>query len=168
VSDLYTLQKSVWRDSDFDVMGWHDASIHAVALSQDAFEILLDIDYIFRWVQPEFGRTDFSFWVAPCTMVFRNVYDIRLEADSGSVRPILTVGDLLRSDSRRPKNADHIGCETEWRWVFDCFNGEVSFWSVGFELYVRMAPLLTSAQVLTLDERGGYSFAQTAVEVPRP
>src|SRR5690348_9572503 len=51
------LEKAVWTDGDFDTMGWHDASVHAIAFheeehgAQDA--LLLDLDYIVRWLDPE-------------------------------------------------------------------------------------------------------------------
>jgi hypothetical protein len=48
----YTIQKPVWTEADFEQMGWHDVHIHAVAFRPEIFELWLDIDYIFGWVDP--------------------------------------------------------------------------------------------------------------------
>ena len=157
MSAAYELEKWVWDDGDFDRMGWHDATIHAIAFGATDFELSLDVDYIFAWVKPAEGEKNFRFWVAPCTLVFQNVYDVRLEA-MGCGGPLIEVNELRRDDPRRPKNAEFIGCELEWQWTFDGHHGELGFRSVGFTLYVRRAPVLLDAQVLDLAERGGYSF----------
>ena len=46
------LEKAVWTDGDFDRMGWHDARVHAIAFHEDEdnAELLLDLDYIVRWI----------------------------------------------------------------------------------------------------------------------
>jgi hypothetical protein len=51
--EMYELEKWVWSHHDFDVMGWHDATVHAFALVPEQFELLLDIDYIVKWEEPE-------------------------------------------------------------------------------------------------------------------
>ena len=48
----YKLEKWIWTEADFDVMGWHDSQIHATAFFPEDFELVLDIDYIFDWVHP--------------------------------------------------------------------------------------------------------------------
>jgi hypothetical protein len=30
-----TLEKAVWTHGDFDMMGWHDATVHAIAFHED-------------------------------------------------------------------------------------------------------------------------------------
>jgi hypothetical protein len=157
MSDEYELEKWVWDDNDFERMGWHDATIHAVAFGPVQFELSLDIDYIFKWVHPAEGEEFFQFWVAPCTMVFQNAYELGFEAESYG-DPLLSVADLHRVDARTPKNATYIGKEREWRWTFECHHGQLSFWAVGFKQYVRKVPILRRLQVLEIGERGGYSF----------
>ena len=51
-SKIYQLEKSVWTDHDFEDMGWHDCKLFAISFG-DNFQLLLDIDYIFKWVQTE-------------------------------------------------------------------------------------------------------------------
>ena len=71
----YELEKEVWSEKNFSSMGWHDASIWSMVCSSEKFEYLLDLDYIFKWVDPKEGETSFEFWVAPVTMVFENAFD---------------------------------------------------------------------------------------------
>jgi hypothetical protein len=84
------LSKSFWSDADFEQMGWHDATIHGLYIQQtDAVlpRLLLDLDYIVRWVQPLPPEKHFNFWVSPATLVFEDVWD--LEGDLGFKAPQL-------------------------------------------------------------------------------
>jgi hypothetical protein len=76
------IEKPVWTEADFEQMGWHDVHVHAVAFRPQIFELWLDMDYIFRWVDPHDGETHYSFWVAPATLVFENVYDLKFDIES--------------------------------------------------------------------------------------
>jgi hypothetical protein len=162
----YKLEKLVWDDRDFDQMGWHDATIYGFAFGPGEFELSLDIDYIFEWVRPPQGEEFFRFWVAPCTLVFQNVYDLHVEAELYSV-PAFEIDSISRHDPRTPKNSEFIARYLEWRWTLDCHHGEVSFRSVGFKQYVRKAPVFTQAQSPDFSERGGFSFERAYDDVPR-
>jgi hypothetical protein len=155
MSDSYELDKWTWTETDFSRMGWHDCHIHAIAFVPDQFEFVLDIDYIFQWVNPQPGEACFKFWVAPATLVFENVCNIvfDLKTDGG-----VEVESLIREAPQRPHNAEHIGRELEWRWIFECQEGSISFQSVGYKQYVRAMPQLTQHQILTLETRGGITF----------
>src|SRR4051812_26329180 len=78
----FTLGKPVWTEADFEQMGWHDVHIHAVAFRPEIFELWLDIDYLFTWVDPQGAETHYSFWVAPATLVFTNVHSLRFDLES--------------------------------------------------------------------------------------
>jgi len=151
------IEKLVWDDGDFEQMSWHDATIYGIAFGPNEFELSLDIDYIFKWAHPLEGEEFFRFLVAPCTLVFQNVYDLRLDAAPYG-GPMLEIDNISRSDPQKPKNAKFIGRDLEWQWTLECHHGEISFRSVGFSQYVRKAPLLTQAQSLDFSERGGFSF----------
>jgi hypothetical protein len=160
MSSDYTLEKTVWDDGDFDRMGWHDATIHGIAFGPGDFELCLDIDYIFRWVHPRADEEHFRFWVSPCTIVFANAHDVQLQADPYG-GPLLSIDEITREDPRRPKNAEFVGRDTEWRWTLGCHYGEISFRAVGFTQYVRRAPRLAPYQTLELEARGGYGFGRS-------
>ena len=144
----YRLEKEVWTEVDFDQMGWHDSEIHAIAFLPDIFEFVLDIDYIFAWVHPVDDDEYFKFWVAPCTAVFGNCHDLRLDVSSSGG---LTVQDIGRSEPISPRNAEYIGRDKEWRWTIDCNEGEISFSAAFLKQYVRKAPRLVRQQRLTAD-----------------
>jgi hypothetical protein len=73
----YTLDKPIWTNADFEIMGWHDATVWAMAVVSDDFELIFDIDYILRWIDPVPPDPSFSFWVSPATLVFEGVQTLR-------------------------------------------------------------------------------------------
>lgn len=42
----YDLEKEVWSEANFKVMGWHDASLWSMVSNAEQFEYLFDLDYI--------------------------------------------------------------------------------------------------------------------------
>src|SRR5690242_20793394 len=74
----YNLEKNIWTENDFEQMGWHDAIIYKIAFGNN---LLLDIDYIFQWNQPEIEGLGFTFWIAPATLCFRNVKNLKFDID---------------------------------------------------------------------------------------
>jgi len=156
-------EKYVWDASDFETMGWHDATIYAVAFESEQFEVSLDIDYIFEWVHPSGSESFFRFWVSPCTVVFQNVYDFALDGPwPGSA---FQIDEVRRDRARSPRNAKVIIADTEWQWTITCHHGEISFWSTGFLQHVRRAPTLNEAQGLDLADRGGISFVRGRTDI---
>ena len=154
-TDTFALEKAIWTDADFDVMGWHDVHIHGMAFHAEKYELLLDIDYIYAWVDPEPPEKHFTFWMAPCTMIFSNVHSFTASVESGLG---LEISELSREDAGRPRNADYIAKEKEWKWLFDCQEGDLSFLSVGFQQFTRRPPVRAKSQVFGWDERGGVTF----------
>lgn len=151
----YILEKDLWTENDYDQMGWHDATIHAVAFFPDVFEIAFDIDYIFEWIDPKPDETYFSFWVAPATLVFENVNDASIDLE---LYDSVQLQNIDRGESRRPRNAEYVDRDQEWEWVLDSNVGEIRIWSIGYKMYIRQRPVLTGGQVLSDDLRGGLSF----------
>lgn len=153
--DHFKAEKSVWTEADFEAMGWHDATIHAIALPKETFELVLDIDYILKWVDPTEGQTHYRFWVSPATLVFWNLHSLVVNLEPHHE---VTIHTIERTDPTRPKNADHIGRDTEWRWAIECHQGEITFRSCGYWQHLRAAPRLGNSQSMTAKERGGCSF----------
>jgi hypothetical protein len=149
-------EKWIWTEADFEEMGWHDATIHAIAFRPESYELLLDIDYIFRWIQPPEGESYFTFWVAPATIVFRNVYETCFDLE-----PLhgCSISDLIREEPGKPRNAEAIGRDTDWHWLIDCPKGSISFRAIGFEQFIRRAPVLSRQQHISEQDRGGFSFS---------
>lgn len=159
--DTYHLEKPIWTEQDFDQMGWHDSHIHAISFGE-GFQFKLDIDYIFEWVHPKVNETYFNFWIAPCTLVFENVWDLRLDILISSDIE-LEIDDLRRENAREARNAAYIEKKTEYDWTIETHQGDITFKSVGYIQYVRMRPVLTSSQVLLSEVRGGISFSKESV-----
>jgi hypothetical protein len=153
--EIYTLEKSVWTHEDFESMGWHDVTIHAITFCPKAYEFVLDVDYIFAWVHPEPPSPGFSFWVSPATLVFQNVINFKAQIED----PMgLQIMDINRKEPRPPKNADHIPQKIEWTWTIELLQGDIEFSSVGFRQYTRRKPVRIPAQQFSTDERGPVSF----------
>lgn len=154
MSENYSLDKSVWTDADFERMSWHDATLWGMAFQLKDHEFVLDIDYIVKWESsPDDGF--YRLWIAPATVVFQNVYDLRLDV---ALDFDVVIQDLLRADPRVPRNATFIARNTEWEWTIDFGAGSISFRAVGFKQYFRRQPVMNNAQFLPLHERGGVSF----------
>jgi hypothetical protein len=152
------LEKAVWTDGDFDTMGWHDARVHAIAFHEDEHnaELLLDLDYIVRWTDPEPPAEYFSFRVAPATLVFGNVWDLDGELGAAWTRTLLQIENIHRHD---PENDRQRGSGLQ-PWVIEWSQGhELTLLASGFRQHFRRRPA-HAGQWLELDERGGISFDQ--------
>ena len=85
-SDTFTLEKAIWTETDFENMGWHDANIYALSFEKEESswtgDLLLDIDYIFKWVHSNPPGGSFKFWVAPCTLIFKDAFKLAINLDT--------------------------------------------------------------------------------------
>lgn len=150
----YRLEKAIWTDADLDVLGWHDVTLWSMVADPDAFEFLLDLDYIFKWVDPEPGETYFKFWVAPVTMVFENAHTIDIDIQSQQGR--VEIDAMHREDPAPTPN----GAFTQHTYRFECQEGEVKIRATGFKMFVRQPPALLDAQSFSLTERAGVGFSR--------
>ena len=156
-SDKYILEKTIWTEKDFDLMGWHDSNVYGISFS-DQEEVnqsfmCFDIDYIFQWVNPKEGESHFSFWVSPCTLMFENVIDLQMEIESGLISPIgLEIADIIKIENETDNE--------DLKWRIDFQTGFMEFKSSGFKQIVRKEPIFTSSQCLTFRHRDGISFSQ--------
>ena len=148
------LEKLLWSEADFPRMGWHDASIHAMAALPETFELAFDLDYIVEWVQPVPPNPYFKFWVAPATLIFTNVADVQYQIAS----PLgeFTLQDIQRRDPQPTPN----GALLHWLWVLAGNEGSVQLRATGYQQVFRRTPLLVPRQALTSAERGGISFSR--------
>lgn len=134
----YTLEKSTWTEADFDNMKWRDVSIYEMAMTGD---LELDIDYIFDRIEPEVRGFISTFRIAPCTLVFKQIGELRFDMD------------VIRSDGFQ---IDYIE-RKDYHWTIVTRNGDLSFTSSGFEMFVRQQPTMQYRQAIGM-ERGGYSL----------
>ena len=145
--DNYQLDKWLWTHMDFDVMGWHDSLIYAFKIDQN---IYFDIDYIFKWVQPD-KDVWFSFWVAPCTLVFETPGKFQINLERTDTYDQIEIADLHKQMNKNGK--------TEWR--IETHFGDISIETESFRQIVRRPPTLQLGQRIIPEERGEISFAIT-------
>jgi hypothetical protein len=159
MDNVFALDKWIWDQSDFDELGWHDSRVYSVAFIPETYELALDIDYIFKWVDPAAGEEHFTFWVAPVSIYFENVSDIELDVKVGSDYEI-EISELRQQ---------HIGKIPKgeldwWQYEIECQNGLIALKATGFKFYVRKAPVHKQSQCLTIEERGGVNFGRERIE----
>ena len=150
--DSYKLEKTRWDDSDFGQMGWHDATVWSFLANPDRFEFLLDLDYIFKWVEPQENEAHFQFWVAPVTMVFSNIHSVVIDIESR--QGTIESADLHRGEPEPTPNKK----ATQYMYRFECQEGAISLVATGYEMFARREPELLGVQSLSLPQRGGVSF----------
>lgn len=172
--------RRVWTDDDFEIMYWHDATVHAVAVEsaqQDrhawltrkradslareirgADRLLLDLDYALGDdFEPgdELGRTkDWpSFWMSPATLVFEDIADLEGEVGLNIVHR----GQLALDTVSRSEPAD----DGRRSWSLRGHTFRLTFSACGYRMFVRREPVLVAARTfLAVEERGGLSFAE--------
>ena len=150
------LTKATWSDADFATMGWHDCRIHGLSIGEydddtlPPARLLLDLDYIVRWVSPARGRKEFTFWIAPATLVFEGAWDIT--GQLGPLHEALEIADLHRLDAAdgRPDPGLHLEGQ----------NFDLRLRAAGYTQFLRSPPRHVPRQTLTSTERSGVSFAE--------
>lgn len=143
----YELEKWIWTEKDFEQMGWHDATIYGLRLTEN---LELDIDYIFQWNQPDIEGFYFTFWVAPATLIFE--------------RPTNLTFELTQSFDDKWLEIDDIGkeiVENKCTWTIITQQGDISFKADTYKQIIRNSPTLQIGQSIPYDERGGISFDLT-------
>jgi len=149
VDITYELEKSIWTEKDFELMGWHDAQIYKMALGKD---LEFDIDYIFKWNQPELEGLPFTFWVAPATLVFKKAKILSFDFE-------LAMEDVFEIDYiEREVTGEKI------TWLIVTQRGEIEFTCEGFDQYIRQKPLLQFGQTVPYRERMGTSLERVQLE----
>jgi hypothetical protein len=140
----YDLAKRTWTDKDFDNMGWHDCHIYKVQLSKD---LELDIDYILHWNKPDLEGLPFTFWIAPSTLIFKNITNLGFDFEIG------VVNDFEIEDIEWEKNTN---C-----WTIITNQGHFEFSCDGYEQLIRQEPFFEFGQTISYIERNGYSLERT-------
>ncbi len=151
----YQIEKQIWSESDFPTRDWHDNRIYSVAFIQEEEEFRLDIDYIFKWVEPPRGENYFSFWVSPATLCFQKVSDVNLNINIGDggwyELQIVEIRKILPEEPP-DRHTD------SWLYEIELTNGSIMVKCAGYKMYVRKPPVHTNSSILSLAERQGISL----------
>jgi hypothetical protein len=158
--DKIEIEKNIWTQDDFEIMGWHDSNIYGLTIEKGednwTADLLLDIDYIFKWIQPVPPAQTFTFWIAPCTLIFKETFDLHMDfAIDGGCLDLLEIADLYLTIKTEQEKNKYI-----YEWTIELQQGQIKLKSYGFEQIVRQRPIHVGQQVLTLEERGGISFSR--------
>jgi hypothetical protein len=154
LTTAFKAEKSLWTEEDFGQMCWHDNRLWSQAFYLDDYIYAIDIDYIVKWVQPDSGENYFSFWVSPATMCFENAFDIDSQIRIAGVYE-LEISELRQVALGLTPNRQF----RQYRYEFALLHGgSISLHATGFKLYIRQPPRHTTAQWLSIEERGGISF----------
>jgi len=147
--EKYKLEKKIWTDADFEKMGWHDCHIYKIKLSD---KLELDIDYILQWNKPDIEGLPFTFWVAPATLVFKNIKNIQFEIDTAFDKAV-EIEDIELNKSQK-----------KIQWTIITHQGEIEFTADGFTQWIRQEPFFQFGQTISFIERFGVSLEQTTAQ----
>lgn len=160
------LEKLIWSDSDFEQMSWHDCYIHGLSFGTKSEEsgtadFLLDIDYIFNWINPTPPERFYHFGIAPCTLVFENTITLEMGIDEqeGFAFVPFQISDISIL-GRLQRGGEPYG----YHWKIWLQTGYMEIKSYGFKQYVRRDPIQVGSQYLSLEERGGISFLKQFIK----
>jgi hypothetical protein len=148
---------------DFDRLSWHDNILYGVRFdvgdsSQGDWhsDLVLDIDYIVEWICGLAGRAQFR--VAPATLTFHNVTDLRIAVDCGEsgcqmAMNELSIGRIVREpvlDEKRFPDRPY------YRWRIELNlpqGGEITFGASGFTQTQHAEPVLLDQPRLPAADR---------------
>lgn len=151
--------KTIWTEADFEIMNWHDNMVHALAITPKEYdyELLFDIDYLFEWIKPEPPNNYYSYVVAPATLSFIGVWDIKTDIETRqSVLEPITILEIQRFNERKINNTDF----TTWEWIITLVQGTIKFNGLGYTQYIRRKPIRYETHILEENHRGPISFSK--------
>ena len=79
---------------------------------------------------------------------------------------VANIAGIDRTEPGVPRNAEHIGRDTDWLYSIGCHVGGIDFRSMGFKQYMRGEAIAAKTQHLSLALRGGISFARSTYRAP--
>jgi hypothetical protein len=147
----------------FDSFAWHDCHIWGINLrpgdpveQEWASDLEIDIDFIADWVCGSDGAAQFS--VAPATLSFHGVTDLRIAMDWGDTggQVALQAASIDRIE-REPVPHQKVFLDQPYYRFRLCLNapkaGEITFCGVGFTQQLRAEPVRSDRQHLSARER---------------
>ena len=147
--------------ADFEQLSWHDCSIWGLELRaidvEGTSELALDIDFIVEWLCGVDRPAQFR--VAPATLVFHGVTDLRVVIGSthaGHYQVALYPAQIDRITRRRIEDQRVFLDRPYYAWSIplnDPTPGLIEFGAYGFTQTLRAQPVLTEAQQLTYRQR---------------
>lgn len=152
-----------YTETDFDHLSWHDCHLWGLELRVGdpekgdwTSDLAFDLDVIVAWSCGLGGRATFQ--VAPATLVFHGVTDLKLDVDWGrsgfrtALHPV-SIHGLERERVQRQQVYLDRPCY-RWRLRLNWpAGGDIVFGAVAFTQTLRAASISTERQYLSLSER---------------
>ena len=151
-------------EADFESLSWHDNNVYGFALRTGdpergdwTCDFELDIDYIAEWVLDD--PDGWRFRVAPATLAFHGITDLRIQVDWGSSGFAASPPNLASIDGieREPIADQRVFLDRpyyRWRIALNSpRSGEIRFGAVGFTQTLRADPAPCAEQYLPPGER---------------
>jgi hypothetical protein len=148
---------------DFDGRAWHDNALYAlrldvgdVARGDWRSDLMLDIDHIVEWICAADGQVRFR--VAPATLTFYHVTDLRIAVDCGDSGGRIALEILSIDSLTRERIRDQKICfdRPYYRWRIALNSpqgGAITFGASGFTQVLRAEPVLLDQQQLPPGDR---------------
>ena len=143
----------IYTDSDYNLMGWHDCTIYGLSLPKpDEHELILDLDYVFEWIDPSPPSKYYSFMISRSTLCFEGVHGLKVDVETDYTLKI----DSLTVE---PSSGSKL-------WIIECQEGVIRLNASGFKQYTRELPQRSFAQVSGRPE--GCNFSKSTFEELKP
>ena len=149
--------------SDFEILSWHDDTLYGLRFDVgDSFQgdwradLVLDIDHIVEWVRGVAGKIQFR--VAPATLVFHGVTDLKIAVDWGDSGDRNALHEVSIDGITRERVPDQEGypVREHYRWRIALNwpkGGEIAFGARDLTQTLRAEPLLLDQQQLPAGPR---------------
>lgn len=143
---------------DFDALSWHDNTVYGLrwhvgdaARGDWRHDLAFDIDHIVDWVTN--GQKGMRFRVAPATLTFHEVTDLRLAIDFGDSNYGTAIHDwsIDRISRELVDDAKRFPARDYFRWTIALNwpqGNEIAFGARGFTQTLRAEPVLLDEQRL--------------------
>lgn len=153
----------VTTHADFDATSWHDNYLYGLSIDIGDIEkgdwrseLVLDIDHIAEWVKDDDGKICFQ--VAPATLVFHSVTDLKLAIDWGDSGFQTALHEASIDHIEREQITNQKICLDRpyyhWRIVLNWpTGGELTFGASGYTQTLRAKPILQNEQKLSVSTR---------------
>ena len=134
--------KKEWSEKDFNIMGWHDATLYEMYFPNENHKFILNLDYIFKWVKSK-SEEKYSFWVSRCKLSFHNVTNLKINLNFEN-----GVGIYIHDIERKGIGLTPNGKMMDWQYEIETDKGQITFITTGFIQEVISNPILSDSQSL--------------------